>query len=184
MSDSIMEELIFRIKPIRTLLLDVDGVLTDGTIIIDSEGKESKHFNVKDGHLLSLFIKQGYEVFIISGRFSRAVDLRATELGITEVHQGVRDKVAVFEEIMERKGLSAEQVAFIGDDLVDVPLLKRVGFAVAVADAVDIVKTCVHYVTKQGGGRGAVREVCELILKGQGKWELIEKKYELSDFSR
>ncbi|MDI6726389.1 MAG: HAD-IIIA family hydrolase [Smithellaceae bacterium] len=175
-----LEQLTSRIKPIRVLLLDVDGVLTDGRIIIDDAGVETKNFNVKDGHWLKMLMGFGIEVIIITGRTSRVVEHRARDLGIVELYQGVRNKVAVYEEILERKALFPEEVAFIGDDLVDAPLLRRVGFAATVADATEMVRDIVHYVAKAGGGRGGVREICELIIRGQGKWQETLDLYELA----
>ncbi len=168
------------LEPIRLLILDVDGVLTDGRIILDGEGRECKIFDVKDGHRLAMMIGQGVEVIVITGRNSQAVEIRSRELGVAETYQGIRDKVKVYEEIIARKNLLRQEVAFVGDDLVDIPLLKRVGFAVAVSDASEQVKTVVHYVTGKPGGRGAVGEVCEMILKAKGKWEAMEKRYEFS----
>jgi len=180
MPDRLDEQLAGRIRPIRLLLLDVDGVLTDGSIIIDDAGAETKHFNAKDGHWLRMLMEFGMEVIIITGRTSRVVEHRARELGIGELYQGVRNKVAVYEEILKRKALSPREVAFIGDDIVDAPLLRRVGFAATVADATDVVKGIVHYAAKAGGGRGGVREICELIIRGQGKWPEVCDIYELT----
>ncbi|MDZ4163708.1 MAG: HAD-IIIA family hydrolase [Smithellaceae bacterium] len=175
-----LEQLTSRIKPIRLLLLDVDGVLTDGRIIIDDAGTETKNFNVKDGHWLRMLMGFGMEVIIITGRTSRVVEHRARDLGIVELYQGVRNKVAVFQELLKRKALLPEEVAFIGDDLIDAPLLRRVGFAATVADATEVVKDNVHYVARAGGGRGGVREICELIIRGQGKWQEVLDLYELA----
>jgi 3-deoxy-D-manno-octulosonate 8-phosphate phosphatase (KDO 8-P phosphatase) len=158
-------------KDVRMLILDVDGVLTDGTLYYTHTGEVSKAFNVRDGLGIRLLLHEAITVAIISGRRSKAVDYRARELGITEVHHGVSDKGATFDEIIARGNLSSGQVAFIGDDLIDLPLLARVGFSVAVADASEEVKAAADYVTRLPGGKGAVREVCELILKAQGKWK-------------
>jgi len=158
-------------KKVSFLILDVDGVMTDGGIVYSEQGEEVKVFNVRDGLGIKMLIREGIKVAIISGRKSKAVDCRAEELGIIDVYQGVTDKVAVFEEILKKSKIRPDQVGFIGDDLVDLPLLSNVGFSVAVSDAVDEVKENVDYVTKQRGGNGAVREVCELLLKAQGKWE-------------
>jgi 3-deoxy-D-manno-octulosonate 8-phosphate phosphatase (KDO 8-P phosphatase) len=166
-----------RVEKIRLLLLDVDGVLTDGRIIYDGSGKEWKSFDIKDGQGIKLLQRAGIEVGILSGRSAAAVRLRARELGLALVRQKVRDKEKVFAEIMSRKRLTAEEICFMGDDIVDVPVLRRVGFAVAVADGVDLVKSCAHYVTSRPGGRGAVREVCDLILRLQGKWAAVTEFY-------
>ncbi len=168
-----------RIKKIKILMLDVDGVLTDGRIVMDDRGREIKFFDVRDGHGLKMLMRTGIEIVFLTGRRSRVVEHRAKELGITEVYQGALNKTEIFEALLERKGLQAAEVAYAGDDIVDVPILKRAGFSVAVANAVAEVKRVAHYVTKNKGGRGAVREVCELILKGQGRWTVIKKRYEI-----
>ena len=161
--------MIEKAKKIRLLILDVDGVLTDGGLLYSNQaGEELKKFNVKDGLGIKLLTQEGIRVVIISGRTSKAVEHRARELGIQEVYQGVRDKVAVFEEIIKRDKINPEEVSFIGDDLIDLSLLSRVGFSVGVSDGVDAVKEAADYVTQLPGGKGAVREVCEIILKSQG----------------
>ncbi|HPD60334.1 MAG TPA: HAD-IIIA family hydrolase [Thermodesulfobacteriota bacterium] len=158
-------------KKIRLLVLDVDGVLTDGAIIYSDNGGESKSFNVKDGLGIKMLTQEGIKVAIISGRNSRAVEYRAKDLGIQEVYQGIKDKVAVFDEILKKNKINPEEIGFMGDDLIDLPLLYRVGFAIGVSDAAREIKNAVDYVTKLPGGKGAVREVCELILKSQKKWK-------------
>lgn len=167
-------------KKIKLLLLDVDGVLTDGRFMLTEAGEEHKSFNTQDGLGLRLLLQEGIGVVLISGRDSKAVDIRARDLGLTAVYQGVKDKVAVFEEILQKRAASPEEVGFVGDDLVDLPLLMRVGFAVAVANAVEEVREKAHYVTRKSGGQGAVREVCEVILKAQGKWEHCLSRYLVS----
>lgn len=168
-----------KIREVRLLILDVDGVLTDGVIIIDDAGQESKHFDVRDGHGLKMLMRQGVDVALLTGRRSTVVEHRARELGIAEVHQGVLRKLEVLDEILHRRGLPAAAVAYVGDDLVDIPVLRRVGFAATVADAVAEVKEFVDYITVRPGGRGAVRELCELILKTQDKWGDAAARYEL-----
>ena len=158
-------------RKVRLLILDVDGVMTKGELLYSGNGEECKAFNVRDGLGIKMVLREGIKVAIISGRRSRAVDLRADDLGIEDVYQGVRDKVAVFEEIARKHAIKREQAGFIGDDLADIPLLLKVGFAVGVADAVEEVKERVDFVTTCPGGHGAVRELCELLLKSQGKWE-------------
>jgi 3-deoxy-D-manno-octulosonate 8-phosphate phosphatase (KDO 8-P phosphatase) len=158
-------------KKIRLLVLDVDGVMTNGELLYSSNGEEIKSFNVRDGLAIKMVIREGIRVAIISGRRSRAVDRRADELGILDVYQGVHNKVAVFEKIAQMHTIQSDETAFIGDDLADIPLLSRVGFAVGVADAAQEVKERVDFVTSQSGGHGAVRELCEVLLKSQGKWE-------------
>ena len=162
--------MIEKAKKVRLLILDVDGVLTDGEIIYSDKGGESKSFNVKDGLGIKMLIQGGIKVAIISGRKSRAVEYRAKDLGIQEVYQGIKDKVAVFDEILKRHKINPEEIGFMGDDLIDLPLLYRVGFAIGVSDAVKEVKKAVDYVTRLPGGKGAVREVCELLLTSQKKW--------------
>ncbi len=166
-----------RILPVKLLLLDVDGVLTDGRIVYDANGVESKFFNVKDGHGIKMLQRSGIIVGIISGRSSRVVVNRAVELGIEHVYQGALDKTGPYREILARTGLADHQVAYMGDDVIDLPLLCRVGFAVAPADAVPDVLPRVHYVARNSGGWGAVREVCDLILKEQGSWDAIAARY-------
>lgn len=170
-----------RIAPIRLLLLDVDGVLSDGRIVYDAHGTEIKTFDVKDGHGIKMLQKAGIEIGIISGRSSRVVDVRAKELGIEILYQGISDKSIPYAEIITGLGLRDEEVAYIGDDIVDLPILQRVGFSVATADAVDEIRPYVHYVTNRCGGRGAVREVCDLILKARGDWQRVMGRYFLND---
>jgi 3-deoxy-D-manno-octulosonate 8-phosphate phosphatase (KDO 8-P phosphatase) len=155
-------------KKIRLLLLDVDGVLTDGSIILDGRGNETKAFHVRDGRGIKLAQKAGIHVGIITGRSSEVVKIRARELGITEVHQGAKDKILVYEELVVRHGLHDDEVAYMGDDDVDVQIFKRVGLAATVADADPCVRPYVDLVTETAGGRGAVREVINLILKSKG----------------
>ncbi|MCG3117214.1 MAG: HAD hydrolase family protein [Candidatus Manganitrophus sp. SA1] len=152
---------------IRYLLLDVDGVMTDGTLYFDENGREIKGFSIYDGHGIRLLQKARIGVGIISGRSSAVVAWRAKELGIEDVHQGSRDKEAAYEMIKAKHRLQDEAVAFIGDDLIDLTLLRRVGFSIAVASAVDAVKQEVDWVTKKKGGEGAVREVIDFILSVQ-----------------
>jgi 3-deoxy-D-manno-octulosonate 8-phosphate phosphatase (KDO 8-P phosphatase) len=162
---------------IRLLLLDVDGVLTEGQIVYDGSGRELKSFNIKDGHGIKLLQRAGLEVGILSGRRSAAVRLRAKELGIRLLRQRVLDKGKALETILRQKKFTAEQICFVGDDLVDLPVLACVGLAVAVTDSVADVKANAHYITHLPGGQGAVREVCDLILKAQGKWKAATQRY-------
>ncbi len=159
-----------RAQNIRLLVLDVDGVLTDGRLYFDAKGETLKVFHVRDGHGIKLAQRAGLEVALLSGRRSDAAYHRARELGIVRFHEGLRDKVAVLEDIMASMGIEAAQVAAVGDDLVDLPLMSRAGLSVAVADAVPEVLAAAHWVTALPGGRGAVREVCDLLIKAQGKW--------------
>lgn len=157
-------------RNIKLLILDVDGVLTDGGIILDSSGKELKVFHVRDGHGLVMLGKAGVKAAIITGRKSGAVDRRARELGIKDVFQRCQDKIVAYEKLLAKYGLEDKDVAFIGDDVVDLALFARVGLSVAVADAVEEAREAAAYITSSNGGRGAVREVCDLILKAGGKW--------------
>jgi len=166
-----------RLHRIRLLLLDVDGVLTDGRIIYDAQGVETKAFDVKDGHGLKLLQRAGVQVGIITGRQSEVVNVRARELGIDIVCQGAKDKLVPFEEILKNLRLTADEVAYMGDDLPDLPVLRRAGWAVAPADAVGEIKPYVHYVTGRPGGRGAVREVCDLLLQENGHWSEVTSRY-------
>ena len=166
-----------RLENIKLLLLDVDGVMTDGRIIFDSNGVESKFFNVKDGHGIKMIQRAGIQVGIISGRESLVVTNRAAELGISIVYQKALDKLTPYLNILAQTGLSDAEVAFMGDDVIDIPVLRRVGFAAAPADAVPDVYPHVHFTTRNRGGWGAVREICDLLLRGQGKWDEITARY-------
>ena len=156
-------------KKIKLLLLDVDGVMTDGMIVLDNQGNELKAFHVRDGHGIKMAQKAGIMVGIITGRKSEVVNVRARELGIQEVHQGAHEKILIYDAILAKYGFIDQEVAYMGDDIVDNDIFNRVGIAAAVADADPGVGPFVHMVTKAGGGRGAVREVINFILKAQGK---------------
>ncbi len=160
-----------RLRPIRLVLLDVDGVLTDGRLFYDGTGREYKAFHIRDGQGIVLLQRAGIRVGFLSGRVSSAVRIRAKELGIRLVRQKVVDKGKALKAICEKERMAEEEICYMGDDLIDLPAFRRVGFAVAVGDAVEEVKNCAHYVTRKRGGQGAVRELCELILKAQGKWQ-------------
>ena len=166
-----------KMERIKLLLMDVDGVLTDGRIIYDNLGNELKAFDVKDGHGLKMLQRAGIQLGIITGRSSQVVDKRAAELDIEILYQGVKIKLEPYLEIMAATGLADEQIAYIGDDIVDLPLLRRVGFSATVADAVEDVKPLVDYVTSRPGGRGAVREVCDMLLRAGGHWESLTERY-------
>jgi 3-deoxy-D-manno-octulosonate 8-phosphate phosphatase (KDO 8-P phosphatase) len=168
--ESLSPELASRARGVRCLVLDVDGVLTDGGITLHGDGAETKTFHVKDGHGIKLLQAAGIEVAIISSRRSAATGRRAAELGIALVYQGTLDKAVAFEALLAARGLDPSEVAYVGDDLVDLPVLRRVGLAVAVADAAGELAPYVHLVTRCRGGQGAVREVAELLLKAQGRW--------------
>jgi 3-deoxy-D-manno-octulosonate 8-phosphate phosphatase (KDO 8-P phosphatase) len=177
------ETLLEKIRSVRLLMLDVDGVLTDGRIIINDQGFESKNFDVKDGHGLKMLMRYGIGVALITGRRSSVVEHRARDLGIQAVYQGVWNKVEIFDEILRKMNLCPEQTAYVGDDIVDIAIMRRAGFAVAVRDAAEDTKTIAHYVTKKKGGRGAVREVCEIILKAQDHWQDVAGKYRIDGFT-
>jgi len=164
-------------KEIQLLLLDVDGVLTDGSILYGNGGTELKAFNIKDGFGIRLLREAGVEVGIITARRSEAVERRAQDLKLAHVYQGVGNKLEAFAEILAKQKLAPQQVAYMGDDWLDLPLLSRVGLAATVADGVAEVKDVAHYVTRQAGGRGAVRELCELILEAKGLREELLARY-------
>ncbi|SEA25397.1 3-deoxy-D-manno-octulosonate 8-phosphate phosphatase (KDO 8-P phosphatase) [Desulfuromusa kysingii] len=166
-----------QLAKIKLLLLDVDGVLTDGRIIYDNSGNELKAFDVKDGHGLKMLQRAGIKIGIITGRSSVVVALRAEELGIKILYQGALQKLDPYQEILSLLDLSDDQVAYIGDDIVDLPILCRVGFSATVADAVPDVVPFVDYVATRAGGRGAVREVCDLLLQASGKWDGLTERY-------
>jgi len=171
------ERLLDKIRRVRLLILDVDGVMTDGSILFDEAGAESKGFNVRDGHGLKMLMRYGIEVALLTGRRSRAVEHRAADLGIAEIHQGSLNKAETYAEILERRNLAPEETAYAGDDIVDIPVLRQVGFSAAPADAVPEVMKAVDYITGCLGGRGAVRELCEVILKAQGFWAEVAARY-------
>lgn len=162
---------------IKLIIIDVDGVLTDGRIYCNARGEEQKVFHVKDGSGIAFWHRAGLKSAIISGRSSRAVEQRAKELGIKDVYQKALNKLEAYEKIVKKHGLEDEEVCYIGDDLIDLPVLRRVGFSVAVSDSPEEVLRGVDYVTRASGGKGAVREVVEKILKFQGKWEGILQRY-------
>lgn len=167
-----------RASRIRLLLMDCDGVLTDGRIWLTGDGEEQKAFHVRDGLGIDLLHRGGIKTGIISGRSSQVVQRRADELKIAFVRQGVADKVRAFEEIITTASIDENAVAYIGDDLNDVPLMHRSEFAIAVADAADEARAAAHYVTQARGGVGAVREVAEFVLKSQGRWSELIDSYE------
>ena len=166
-----------RARQIKLLLMDCDGVLTDGRIWLFDNGEEQKGFHTRDGLGLELWHRAGLKSGIISGRNSAAVERRAQGLGMSYVVQGVKEKVQAFTDTVTKAGVTNDEVAFIGDDLNDIPLMLRSGFGVAVADAAAEVRERAHYVTKVSGGQGAVREVIELILKAQDRWKDLTAHY-------
>ncbi len=170
-------DLVARCGPIELLLVDVDGVLTDGVIAVDDRGIETKHFHVRDGSGFSLWRKAGKRSAILSGRWAPLVDRRAAELGITPVIQGAAEKGGPFRSLIAGLGLEARQVCYVGDDLADLPVLAAVGLAACPADAAAEVRQMVHLVTDAPGGRGVIREVVERVLKHQGVWERLLESY-------
>jgi len=164
-------------KKIKLLILDVDGVLTDGSICLGAQGELFKAFNIKDGLGIAVWHKQGNKTAIITGRQSEMVQRRVEELGITALFQGKSDKRAAYRELKESLGYADEEIAYIGDDLIDLPVMRQVGLAAAVGDAVPEVKLLAHYVAAKNGGRGAVREIIEFILRSQGQWSKIVTGY-------
>lgn len=158
-----------RARRLRLAIFDVDGVMTDGTLYIGAAGEAFKAFNILDGHGVKMLQAGGIATAIISGRASEAVARRAGELGIAHVVQGSADKLAAFEKLRSDLGFEAHDCAFVGDDLPDLPVMRRCGLAVAVANAAEAVKQSAHYVTRASGGRGAVREFCEMVLAARGQ---------------
>jgi 3-deoxy-D-manno-octulosonate 8-phosphate phosphatase (KDO 8-P phosphatase) len=175
------KNIIEKLKKIKMLVLDVDGVMTDGKIIMDGEGRELKNFNVRDGHGLVMIQRYGIGVAILTGRTSAVVDYRARDLKITEVYQGALNKKEVFAEILKKNRLTTDQIAYVGDDIVDIPVLKMVGFSATVADALEVVKKVVDYVTANRGGKGAIREICEMMLMAQGFWPEVATRYDFTE---
>ena len=170
-------EILDRARKIKLLILDCDGVLTDGRIIMLPDSDETKTFDVKDGHGIVMAMRAGLGVAIISGRKSSVVRTRAKELGVTHLYEMAWVKTEPYERVLSDEGLVDEQVCYVGDDVVDIPLLRRAGLGVAVADAVEETKQHSHVVTERAGGRGAVREVIEFILKAQDKWDEAMSRY-------
>lgn len=162
---------------VRLLALDVDGVLTDGRIILGSNRQEFKAFDVKDGLGLKLLMDSGVQVGVITGRTSAAIEWRCRELGIDAVHSAVADKAQSITAMCKKYGLAPSSAGFIGDDLPDLPAMRRVGLAIAVADAHPQVKAAAHIVTQAAGGCGAVREICEALLAAQGRWQAILERF-------
>ena len=164
-------------KKIKLLLLDVDGVLTDGGIVMNDRGEEIKRFDVRDGHGIRLLLRGGIQVGLITGRSSNVVNHRAKDLGIRMVYQKAYNKLEVYQTIKRRSRLKDHQIAYVADDIVDLPVLRRVGLAMTVKDSWAPLKAQVDYVTVAVGGRGAVREIAELLLKAQGKWRDLTRRY-------
>lgn len=162
---------------VKLFILDVDGVMTDGGIILDSEGRELKRFNVYDGTGVKYLQRAGLQVALISGRHSESTSVRARQLGIEIVYQGAADKLEVLQEVKRRAGVRDEEISYMADDLIDLPVMRRVGYPIAPANARPEVKQVALYVTKAEGGHGAVREAAEHILKAQGRWNALIERY-------
>ncbi|NKN33842.1 3-deoxy-manno-octulosonate-8-phosphatase KdsC [Marichromatium bheemlicum] len=163
-----MQEIRNRAAAIRLAIFDVDGVLTDGSLYLGDDGQEYKAFNARDGHGMVMLRDSGVTLAVITGRSSRVVSMRMKSLGVNHVYQGQRDKLAAYLELRERLGVEDTAVAYLGDDVIDLPVMRQVGFAAAVADAHPMVRAEAHWHTTAGGGRGAAREFCELIMDAQG----------------
>jgi 3-deoxy-D-manno-octulosonate 8-phosphate phosphatase (KDO 8-P phosphatase) len=161
-----------RAKKIKLAVFDVDGVMTDGSLFLADDGQEFKAFNSLDGHGMKMLNRSGVELAIITGRTSQLVALRAINLGVTHLYQGSEDKLAAFLDVLEKSGLDPAECAYMGDDVVDLPVMRRCGLAVCVPAAPALVKQHSHYITQLPGGGGAVRELCELIMQAQGTFEL------------
>ena len=172
-----MQDIHSKAAAILLIVFDVDGVLTDGSLFIGDDGQEYKAFNSKDGHGMVMLQQSGVEIAIITGRTSEVVRIRMASLGIERVYQGKREKLPAYEEIKQITGFDDEQIAYVGDDVVDLPVMTRAGFAVAVQDAHPLAKQHAHWVTPSGGGRGAAREVCELIMDAQGTLQSALRPY-------
>ncbi len=172
-----MQDILEKARDIRMVIFDVDGVLTDGSLFVGDDGQEYKAFNSKDGHGMRMLQEAGVEIAILTGRTSNVVRLRMEELGIERVMQGHRAKLPAFEALLTDCGLAPEQIAYVGDDVVDLPVMTRVGLAIGVADAHPLVKRHAHWLTASPGGRGAAREVCELILEARGELDALLARY-------
>jgi 3-deoxy-D-manno-octulosonate 8-phosphate phosphatase (KDO 8-P phosphatase) len=165
------EDAISRARKIKLVAFDIDGVMTDGTLFLGDDGQEYKGFNSLDGHGLKMLKASGVELAIITGRSSRVVENRALNLGIDIVHQGAHDKLAVYEALCRELALQCDETAYMGDDVVDLPVMRRAGLAITVPAAPQLVQAHSHYITTREAGRGAVREACEFLMRAQGTLE-------------
>ncbi len=172
-----MRDILERASRVKLAIFDVDGVLTDGSLFIGDDGQEYKAFNSRDGHGMVMLRQTGVTLAIITGRSSEVVRIRMASLGINHLYQGILDKLAAYEELKNSLGLADEAIAYVGDDVVDLPVLRRAGLAVAVADAHPLVQRHVHWQTRSPGGRGAARDLCELIMEAQGNLEAMMARY-------
>jgi 3-deoxy-D-manno-octulosonate 8-phosphate phosphatase (KDO 8-P phosphatase) len=172
-----MKDILEKASRIRLLVFDVDGVLTDGSLFIGDAGEEYKAFHSRDGHGIKMLQAHGVEIAIITGRVSNVVEHRMESLGVTHVYQGKREKLPAFQELIAKLDIPEEQVAYVGDDVVDLPVMRRVGLAIAVQDAHPLVLKHSHWQTPTPGGRGAARDVCEMIMEAKGVLEKEMSKY-------
>lgn len=172
-----MQDLLDKASQIRLVIFDVDGVLTDGSLFLGDDGQEYKAFNTKDGHGMKMLQASGVEIGIITGRTSQVVALRMEGLGICHLYQGQREKLPAYEALKTELGLQDGQIAYVGDDVVDLPIMRRVGLAIAVKDAHHLVTRHAHWQTENGGGKGAAREVCELLMEAQGTLDAALQRY-------
>lgn len=175
-----MQDILQKAANIRLLIFDVDGVLTDGNLYLGDDGQEHKAFHSRDGHGMKMLQASGITIAVITGRSSQVVSHRMASLGIEHVYQGQLDKRPAFETLLDKLGLDSEQVAYVGDDVVDLPVMMHVGLAIAVQDAHHLVKQHSHWITPSAGGRGAAREVCELLMQAQGTLDQQLKPYLVS----
>ena len=172
-----MKDIFDKASRVRLVVFDVDGVLTDGSLYLGDDGQEYKAFHSRDGHGMAMLKEAGVDIGIITGRTSQVVVHRMASLGIVHVYQGQRDKLPAFEALLAKLGISSDEVAFVGDDVVDLPILTRVGLAIAVADAHPLVVRHAHWRTPNPGGRGAARDVCELILEARDQLDALLRRY-------
>jgi len=163
-----MKDLLEKASHIRLLILDVDGVLTDGSLFVGDDGQEYKAFNSRDGHGIKMLQKHGVIVAIITGRTSKVVEHRMQNLGVSHVYQGKLEKLPAYEELAAKLNIPAAETAYVGDDVVDLPVMRKVGLAIAVQDAHPLVRTHSHWQTPSSGGRGAARDVCEMLMEAKG----------------
>jgi 3-deoxy-D-manno-octulosonate 8-phosphate phosphatase (KDO 8-P phosphatase) len=172
-----MQDIFEKARRIRLLIFDVDGVLTDGSLFIGDDGQEYKAFNSLDGHGIKMLLGHGIEIAIITGRTSKVVEHRMKNLGITRIYQGQHDKLQAYRDLSEKLGIAHEEIAYVGDDVVDLPVMRRVGLAIAVQDAHPLVRKHSHWQTPSPGGRGAARDVCEMLMEAKGVLDDEMSKY-------
>lgn len=172
-----MNDILEKARRIELVIFDVDGVLTDGSLFLGDDGQEYKAFNSRDGHGMVMLMESGVKIAIITGRTSNVVRIRMESLGIEYLFQGHRDKLRPYEELKRELGGADERIAYVGDDVMDLPVMRRVGLAIAVQDAHPLVRQHAHWQTPHGGGRGAARDVCEMIMEAQGSLQRMMAKY-------